>query len=105
MTFRKQMIAAPVALGVALALAGCGTRQPERARGGAAGGAAAGAAVGAIGGPIGALAGAGIGAVGGAVAGSQTTPKQINLGPPPKVKVPGMSGSDSSSSGAGNTNQ
>jgi hypothetical protein len=95
MTFKKTMIAAPVALGMALALAGCGTSQPERAQGGAAGGAAAGAAVGAVGGPIGALAGAGIGAVGGAVAGSQTTPQQVNLGPPPKVKLPGTS-SDSS---------
>ncbi|WP_319615402.1 hypothetical protein [Acidiphilium acidophilum] len=89
MTFKKTLIAAPLALGMALALAGCGTSQPERAQGGAAGGAAAGAAVGAVGGPIGALAGAGIGAVGGAVAGSQTTPKQINLGAPPKVKMPG----------------
>ncbi len=80
MTFKKTMIAAPVALGMALALAGCGTSQPERAQGGAAGGA---------------LAGAGIGAVGGAVAGSQTTPQQVNLGPPPKVKLPGTS-SDSS---------
>lgn len=85
MAFSRTIIAAPVAFGMALALAGCGTTQPQRAQGGAAGGAVAGAAVGAIGGPVGALAGAGIGAVGGAVAGSQTTPKQINLGAPPKV--------------------
>jgi len=95
MTFKKTVIAAPLALGMALALAGCGTSQPERAQGGAAGGAAAGAAVGAVGGPIGALAGAGIGAVGGAVAGSQTTPKQINLGAPPKVKLPDTDNSTS----------
>ncbi|MGC9268612.1 hypothetical protein [Acidiphilium sp.] len=96
MTITKTILAAPLALGMVLALAGCGTQQPERAQGGAAGGAAAGAAVGAIGGPIGALAGAGIGAVGGAVAGSQTTPKQINLGAPPKVKLPTSSDSASS---------
>lgn len=91
MKFRKAFIAIPLVAGLALTLSACGTRQPERAQGGAASGALAGAAVGAVGGPVGALAGAGIGAVGGAVAGSQTTPKQVNLGPPPKVKVPSIS--------------
>lgn len=94
MKLNKAIIAAPVTLALALALAGCGTSQPKRAQGGAAAGAAAGAAVGAVGGPVGALAGAGIGAVGGAVAGAQTKPSQINLGPPPKVKMPADSSSD-----------
>ncbi len=78
--------------GVSL-LTACGTRQPERAQGGALTGAGTGAAVGALGGPVGAAAGAGIGAAVGATTGAVTTPNQINLGKPiyknPDVNVGG----------------
>jgi hypothetical protein len=64
-------------------LAACGTRQPERAEGGAAAGAGTGAAIGLIGGPpgvaVGALAGGAVGAAGGAA----TKPSDVNLGAPP----------------------
>ena len=64
-------------------LAACGTRQPERAEGGAAAGAASGAAVGLVGGPVGVVAGAAIGGVAGGAAGAATKPKDVNMGAPP----------------------
>lgn len=64
-------------------LAGCGTREPERAEGGAAAGAASGAAVGLVGGPVGVVAGGAIGAVAGGAAGAATKPKDVNMGAPP----------------------
>lgn len=75
-------------------LAACGTREPERAQGGALTGAGTGAAIGALGGPVGAAAGAGIGAAVGATTGAVTTPNQVNLGRPiynnPNVSVGGV---------------
>jgi hypothetical protein len=64
-------------------LAGCGTREPERAEGGAAAGAASGATVGLVGGPVGVVAGGLIGGAGGAAAGAATKPKDVNMGAPP----------------------
>ena len=64
-------------------LAGCGTKQPERAEGGAAAGAATGAAVGLVGGPVGVLAGGAIGAAAGGATGAATKPKDVNVGSPP----------------------
>lgn len=82
------------ALGLALAIAGCGQTTQERTTGGAAAGAATGAGVGALGGPAGALAGAAIGAGAGAVAGATTSPQDVNLGRPPwtnpEARVPGV---------------
>ncbi len=75
-------------------LAACGTREPERAQGGALTGAGTGAAIGALGGPVGAAAGAAIGAAAGATTGAVTTPQQLNLGRPiyknPNVNVGGV---------------
>ncbi|MGH7078409.1 MAG: YMGG-like glycine zipper-containing protein [Acetobacteraceae bacterium] len=71
------------ALGLLVALAGCGQSEPGRTTGGAAAGAATGAGVGMIAGPPGAAAGALIGAGVGAVAGAATSPQQVNLGKPP----------------------
>ncbi|MEA2776190.1 MAG: hypothetical protein QOF90_1596, partial [Acetobacteraceae bacterium] len=51
---RTIAVAAFVSIGL---LAGCGTKQPERAEGGAAAGAATGATVGLVGGPVGVVAG------------------------------------------------
>jgi hypothetical protein len=80
------------AAGIALAIAACGTREPERTTGGAAAGAATGAGIGALGGPVGALAGAAIGAGAGAVTGATTSPSDLNLGRPlwsdPEVRTP-----------------
>jgi hypothetical protein len=77
---------------VVLAIAACGTREPDRTTGGAAAGAATGAGVGALGGPVGALAGAAIGAGAGAVTGAVTSPSDVNLGRPlwsdPEVRTP-----------------
>jgi hypothetical protein len=78
---RKTMVIAAV-LSVGL-LAGCGTRQPERAEGGAAAGAATGATIGLVGGPVGIVAGGAIGAVAGGVTGAATKPKDVNIGAPP----------------------
>jgi phage tail tape-measure protein len=64
-------------------LAACGTKEPERAEGGAATGAATGATVGLIGGPVGVVAGGLIGGATGAAAGAATKPKDVNLGAPP----------------------
>lgn len=64
-------------------LAGCGSKEPERAQGGAAAGAATGAAVGIVGGPVGVVAGGAIGAAAGATAGATTKPSQVNMGAPP----------------------
>jgi phage tail tape-measure protein len=61
----------------------CGTRQPERAEGGAATGAATGAAVGLVGGPVGVVAGGLIGGAAGAATGAATKPQDVNLGAPP----------------------
>ncbi len=64
-------------------LAACGTRQPDRAEGGAAAGAASGATVGLVGGPVGVVAGGLIGGAAGAVTGAATPAKDVNLGAPP----------------------
>lgn len=64
-------------------LAACGSREPERAQGGAAAGAATGAAVGIVGGPVGVVAGGAIGAAAGATTGTVTKPNQVNMGSPP----------------------
>jgi phage tail tape-measure protein len=64
-------------------LAACGTREPERAEGGAAAGAATGATVGLVGGPVGVVAGGAIGAVAGGATGAATKPKDVNMGAPP----------------------
>ena len=64
-------------------LAACGTKEPERAEGGAASGAATGAAVGLVGGPVGVVAGGLIGGAAGGAAGAATKPSTVNLGPPP----------------------
>jgi phage tail tape-measure protein len=64
-------------------LAACGTREPERAEGGAAAGAATGATVGLVGGPVGVVAGGAIGAVAGGATGAATKPKDVNIGAPP----------------------
>ena len=71
------------AAALVLAVAACGTREPDRTTGGAATGAATGAAVGALGGPVGVLAGAAIGAGAGAATGAVTNPGDVNLGRPP----------------------
>lgn len=68
---------------VALAVAACGTEQPERATGAAAAGAVGGTGVGALFGPIGALAGGALGAGAGFVTGATTSPSTLNLGGPP----------------------
>jgi phage tail tape-measure protein len=78
---RRTMALAAV-LSVSL-LAACGTKQPERAEGGAAAGAATGAAVGLVGGPVGVVAGGAIGAVAGGATGAVTKPKDVNVGAPP----------------------
>jgi phage tail tape-measure protein len=77
---RTLALAALVSLGF---LAGCGSRQPERAEGGAAAGAATGATVGIVGGPVGVAAGGLIGGAAGAATGAATKPKDVNLGAPP----------------------
>ncbi|HEY0185269.1 MAG TPA: hypothetical protein VGC09_20915 [Rhodopila sp.] len=64
-------------------LAACGSREPERAEGGAAAGAATGATVGLVGGPVGVVAGGAIGAVSGGAAGAATKPKDVDIGAPP----------------------
>jgi hypothetical protein len=73
-------IAAILSVGL---LAGCGTKEPERAEGGAAAGAATGAAIGLVGGPVGVVAGGAIGAVAGGATGAATKPKDVNVGAPP----------------------
>lgn len=78
----RKTVALAAALSVSL-LVGCGTREPERAEGGAAAGAATGAAVGLVGGPVGVVAGGAIGAVAGGATGAATKPKDVNLGAPP----------------------
>lgn len=78
---RKSMA---IAVGLSMALlAACGTREPERAEGGAAAGAATGATVGLVGGPVGVVAGGAIGGVAGAATGAATKPKDVNIGAPP----------------------
>ncbi len=78
----RKTIAMAAVLSVSL-LAACGTREPERAQGGAAAGAATGATVGLVGGPVGVLAGGAIGAAAGATTGAVTKPKDVNMGAPP----------------------
>ena len=78
---RKTMAVATV-LSIAL-LVGCGSREPERAEGGAAAGAASGATVGLIGGPVGVVTGGAIGGAAGAATGAATKPKDVNMGAPP----------------------
>ena len=79
------MRAIPVIVAVATLglLTACGTKQPERAEGGAAAGAATGAAVGLVGGPPGVLAGGLIGAAAGGATGAATKSSTVNLGAPP----------------------
>jgi hypothetical protein len=77
---RLMMIAALTGVG---SLAACGTRQPERAEGGAAAGAGTGAAIGLIGGPPGVAVGALAGGAAGAAGGAATKPGDVNLGAPP----------------------
>jgi phage tail tape-measure protein len=64
-------------------LTACGSREPERAEGGAAAGAATGATVGLVGGPVGVVGGALIGGAAGAATGAATKPSDVNLGAPP----------------------
>jgi hypothetical protein len=73
-------VAALVSMGL---LAGCGTKQPERAEGGAAAGAATGATIGLVGGPVGVVAGGLIGGVAGGATGAATKPKDVDVGAPP----------------------
>jgi hypothetical protein len=73
---------------LALVLTGCGNG-PGRLSGGTASGAATGAIIGIAGGPAGVVLGAGIGAGVGAITSSNTTPKQVNLGPPPWAQKSG----------------
>jgi phage tail tape-measure protein len=74
---------AVVALLSASVLVGCGTKQPERAEGGAAAGAASGATVGLVGGPVGVAVGGLVGGAAGAATGAATKPKDVNMGAPP----------------------
>ena len=78
-----RLLLTTVALGLLVALAGCGQNEPGRATGGAAAGAATGAGIGMIAGPPGAAAGALIGGGAGAIAGATTSPQEVNLGRPP----------------------
>lgn len=78
----RTSLAITVVMSISL-LAACGTREPERAQGGAAAGAATGAAVGLVGGPVGVVAGGAIGAAAGATTGAVTKPKDVNIGAPP----------------------
>jgi hypothetical protein len=78
----NRTIAAAAVISISL-LAACGTREPERAEGGAAAGAATGAAVGLVGGPVGVVAGGAIGGVAGAATGAATKSKDVNVGAPP----------------------
>jgi phage tail tape-measure protein len=64
-------------------MAACGTKEPERAEGGAAAGAASGATVGLVGGPVGVVVGGAIGAATGGAAGAATKPNDVNMGAPP----------------------
>jgi hypothetical protein len=73
-------VAALVSMGL---LAGCGTKQPERAEGGAAAGAATGATIGLVGGPVGVVGGGLIGAAAGGATGAATKSKDVNIGAPP----------------------
>jgi hypothetical protein len=74
-----------VVAGSLVALAACGSGEPGRVGGGAAVGAGSGAVIGAVAGPIGAGAGAVIGAGVGGTTAAVTSPRTVNLGPPPKV--------------------
>jgi hypothetical protein len=78
----RTVISLAALAGVSL-LAACGYNEPERAQGGAATGAATGAAVGALAGPPGIVAGGLIGGAAGATTGAVTSPRDVNLGPPP----------------------
>lgn len=78
-----RMLPPVAALAFLSVLASCGTREPERAEGGAATGAGTGAAVGLVGGPVGVAAGALIGGAAGGAAGAATKPSAVNLGAPP----------------------
>ena len=78
----RKAIAISAIISVSL-IAACGTKEPERAEGGAAAGAATGATVGLVGGPMGVLAGGAIGGAAGATTGAATKPKDVNVGAPP----------------------
>ncbi|HYZ23467.1 MAG TPA: hypothetical protein VE690_15055 [Rhodopila sp.] len=64
-------------------LGACGSKEPERAEGGAATGAGTGAAIGLLGGPVGVLVGGAAGAAAGGATGAATKPNDVNLGTPP----------------------
>ena len=76
-------LATIVALGSLALLSACGQNEPERAQGGAATGAATGAAIGLIGGPVGVVVGGLIGGAAGATSAAVTSPRDVDLGPPP----------------------
>ncbi len=78
----RRTVAVAALLAVSM-LAACGTKEPERAEGGAAAGAASGATVGLVGGPVGVVAGGLIGGAAGAAGGAATKPKDVNMGAPP----------------------
>jgi hypothetical protein len=78
----RTILAVAAVAGVTL-LAGCGSNEPERAQGGAATGAATGAAIGITGGPPGVWMGGLMGGAAGATTGAVTSPRDVNLGPPP----------------------
>ena len=72
-----------VSLALLLLLAGCGSREPDRATGGAATGAGTGAMIGLIGGPVGVGVGALIGGAVGAGTAAAVEPRDLTLPPPP----------------------
>ena len=76
-----RLMLSAAAVGLSLALAGCGETQGERGLSGAAIGAGAGAVIGAVT-PIGPAGGALIGGAAGAATGVLTTPSQVNVGKP-----------------------
>jgi hypothetical protein len=75
---------------LALALAGCGSSEPDRTSGGIATGAGTGAVIGLIGGPIGVVIGAAVGAGAGALTATNTSPHTVNLGDPLWASAPGV---------------
>jgi hypothetical protein len=75
---------------LAVALAGCGSSEPDRTSGGMATGAGTGAVIGLIGGPIGVVVGAAVGAGAGALTATNTSPHTVNLGDPLWARAPGV---------------
>jgi hypothetical protein len=83
----RMMLWVPV---LAIALAGCGSDEPDRTSGAMATGAGTGAVIGLIGGPIGVVVGAAVGAGAGALTATNTSPKTVNLGDPIWANAPGV---------------